>query len=358
MVRFFLFFLGLLSFLAALTIGGCTPTLLEQPRTVPEPAPAVKEEARPKGLGTFTIGNQTTVLTHSYAALQSDKKQSKRNFVVVLLTDRPVAETDRQPSRLTALVKSEKLHALRLIWRSGSDDVRVVLYHPEIVSSGQAFRGQSILNITALNDRHIEAEVRSKKLGQDWAFTVEFKADLVRGGVIELEPLAAVEASGKSASGDGKGSGKGSSSQGISELGRLGYQFTDDYFFDAIAKGDLRAVRLFLSAGMSPNVRRSGGDSVLMLAVGVCSAPPVKERNSIALALIEAKANVNFRNNIRVTPLIEAADKCEPEVIQALINAGAEVNARAAGGATALSMAEDLRKTENAKILRKAGGKR
>jgi hypothetical protein len=358
MVRFFLFFLGLLSFLSALTLGGCTPTLLEQPRTVPEPPPTVKEEAHPKGLGTFTMGDQTTVLTHSYAALQSDKNDPKQNFVVVLLTDRPVAVADRQPSRLTPLAKSKKLHALRLIWRSGFDDVRVVLYHPEIIASGLAFRGQSILNITALNDRHIEAEVRSKKLGQDWAFTVKFKADLVKGGVVELEPLAGADASGKSASGDGKGSGKGSSSQRISELGRLGYEFTDDDFFEAMGKGDLRAMRLFLSAGMSPNVRSRTGDSALMMAIGSCSTPPVREHNSIALVLIEAKADVNFRNNIRVTPLIQAADKCEPEVIQALINAGAEVNARAAGGGTALLMAEVLGKTENAKILRKAGGAR
>jgi ankyrin repeat protein len=109
---------------------------------------------------------------------------------------------------------------------------------------------------------------------------------------------------------------------------------------------------------MSPNVRSRTGDSALMMAIGSCSTPPVREHHSIALVLIEAKADVNFRNNIRVTPLIQAADKCEPEVIQALINAGAEVNARAAGGGTALLLAEVMGKTENAKILRKAGGTR
>ena len=358
MVRFFLFFLGLLSFLAALTLGGCAPTLSEQPRTASEPVPTVKEEARPKGLGTFTIGDQTTVLTHSYAALQSNKNDPKQNIVVVLLADRPVAAADRQPSRLTALAKSKKLHALRLIWRRDTDDIRVVLYHPEIIASGLAFRGQSVLSITALSDSHIEAEVRSKKLGQDWAFTVKFKADLVKGGVAELEPLAAADASGESASGVGKGSGKGSSSQWISELGRLGYEFTDDDFFQAMRKGDLRAMRLFLSAGMSPNVKSSTGESALMMALGFCSTPPVREHHTMALVLIEANADVNFRNNIRCTPLIWAADKCEPEVIQALINAGAEVNARAAGGGTALLLAEVMGKTENAKILRKAGGTR
>ena len=337
MVRFFLFFLGLLSFLAALTLGGCAPT----------------------PLGTFTVGDQTTVLTHSYAALQSNKNDPKQNIVVVLFADRPVAAADRQPSRLMALTKSKQLHALRLIWRRDTlDDLRVVLYHPEIIASGLAFRRQSVLNITALKDRHIEAEVRSKKLGQDWAFTVKFKADLVKGGVAELEPLAAVDASGESASGVGKGSGKGSSSQWISELGRLGYEFTDDDFYQAIVEGDLRAMRLFLSAGMSPNVKLSTGESALMMAIGFCSTPPIREHNSIALVLIEAKADVNFRNNVRCTPLIWAADKCEPEVIQALINAGAEVNARAAGGGTALLLAEVMGKTENAKILRKAGGTR
>jgi len=354
MVRCFLFFLGLLSFAVALTIGGCTRPLLEQPRTVPEPVPTVKEEARPEGLGTFTMGDQTTVLTHSYGALQSDEKDPRQTFVVVLLADRPVAETDRRPSRLMALVKSKKLHALRIIWRRGFDDVRVALYHPEVVASGQAFRGQAILNITALNDHHIEGEMRSKKLGQDWVFTVKFKADLVEGGIVELEPLAGADASGKFARGDGKGP----SSQGISELGRLGYEFSDDDFFHAIVKGDLRAIRLFLSAGMSPNGKLRSGDSALMMAVVSCSTPPVTVHNSIALVLIEAKADVNFRNDIQATPLIEAADKCKPEVIQALIDAGAEVNARAAGGGTALLMAEVMGKSENAKIIRNSGGTR
>ena len=337
MVRFFLFFLGLLSFLVALTLGGCGPS----------------------ASGTFTVGDQTTALTHSYATIQSDKNNPKQNIVVVLFADRPVEAADRQPSRLMALTKSKKLHALRLTWRMDTlDDFRVVLYHPEIIASGLAFRHQSVRNITALKGRHIEAEVRSKKLGQDWAFTVKFKADLVKGGVAELEPLAAVDAPGESASIVRKGSGEGSSSQWISELGRLGYEFTDEDFFQAMIEGNVQAIRLFLSAGMSPNVKRSTGDSALLEAINFCTDPPVREHNSIARVLIEAKADVNFRNKIQVTPLISAAHNCEPEVIQALINAGAEVNARAAGGATALLRAELSGKTENAKILREAGGTR
>ena len=333
MVRFFLFFLGLLSFLVALTLGGCGPS----------------------ASGTFTVGDQTTALTYSYATLQSDKNDPKQNIVVVLFADRPVEAADRQPSRLMALTKSKKLHALRLTWRRDTlDDLRVVLYHPEIIASGLAFCHQYVLDIKALKGRHIEAEVYSKKRGRNWAFTVKFKADLVKGGVAELEPLAPVDAY-------GKGSGEGSSSQWISELDSLGYEFTDDDFFHAMIKGNVRAIRLFLNAGMSPNVKGSLGDSALMEAISLCKFPPIRghrEHNTIVLVLIEAKADVNFRNKNGYTPLFLAADNCEPEVIQALINAGAEVNARSPSGGTALVNAEISGKTENAKILRKAGGTR
>jgi hypothetical protein len=324
MVRFFLFFLGLLSFLAALTLGGCAP----------------------KGLGTFTVGDQTTVLTHSYAALQSDKNNPKQNIVVVLFADRPVEAADRQPSRLMALTKSKKLHALRLIWRRDTlDDLRVVLYHPEIIASGLAFRRQSVLNITALKDRHIEAEVRSKKLGQDWAFTIKFKADLVKGGVAELEPLAAVDASGESGSGVGKGSGKGSSSQWISELGRLGYEFTNDDFYQAIVEGDLRAMRLFLSAGMSPNYSfaRINGRSPLMLLFflgGACPAgePTPEATREVVKALIAAGADLNQVDENGNTALMFAARKCDRATIRLLISAGAKIGLRNKGGLTALEM--------------------
>ena len=59
-------------------------------------------------------------------------------------------------------------------------------------------------------------------------------------------------------------------------------------------------------------------------------------------ALIKAKADVNARNKDGVTPLMLAAGfNSNPAVIEALIKAKADVNARDKAGKTAFDYAED-----------------
>jgi hypothetical protein len=294
----------------------------------------------------MTVVGQTTPLSQVYAGREREAG-SGREFIVVLLADRPVSPTARQPQQLSALARQHQLHAVRLAWRSGVDDVRVALYHPQFGQSGIAFPGQVLLSISALSEDHIAATVRSKQLGQVWAFAATFEADLAKGGVAVLEPLAPT----------GRPAAPAPPAGPIDELGARGLEFTDEDFFHAIVDGDVQAVRLFLRAGMSPNVTSTPGGSALMMAISMCTRPPVPEHHEIVLALIDAKADVNVRDGNNSTPLIWAADKCEPRVIQALVDAGGEVNARANGGATPLMMAEVMGRTETAEILRRAGAK-
>ena len=57
------------------------------------------------------------------------------------------------------------------------------------------------------------------------------------------------------------------------------------------------------------------------------------------------------------TPLIWAAQTCSPRMVEALIKAGGNVNARAKGSATPLMMAEVMNRAEVVALLKKAGAK-
>jgi hypothetical protein len=343
---------GLLLVFATLWLVGCAdmlpPPATRPPVATPGPAP----EAQGRVSGTLTVGDQTTPLSQVYAG-QEREAGSGREYLVVLLADRPVAAGDRQPERLSALARGDRLEAVRLVWPSGVDDVRVALYHPRIAQSGLAFRDRSILSISALSEDRIAAEVRSKKLGQLWAFVATFEADLLRGGIAVLEPLAPTGRSTAAAppGPDAPAAGP------VGELAGRGLEFSEEDFFHAIVAGDVEAVRLFLRGGMSPNVTSTPGGSALMMAVSMCTRPPIPAHHDIVLALIQAKADVNVRDGNNSTPLIWAVDKCDPPVIQALVDAGADVNARANGGATPLMLAEVTGRVETAEILRRAGAR-
>jgi ankyrin repeat protein len=75
-----------------------------------------------------------------------------------------------------------------------------------------------------------------------------------------------------------------------------------------------------------------------------------------ALALIAAGANPNASDGA-CTPIIRAASRGPVELIEALIKAGADVNAKAAGGGTALMLAQIMNRDDVVALLKKAGAK-
>jgi hypothetical protein len=341
--------------LALVVLAGCAE-LTPPPETPVVTAPS--PDTLDRTSGTLSVGSETTAIAFGYASRQRDASGGQEyldasgglEYLVVLLADRPVTVADRQPSRLAVLARSGQVRGLRIVWRSGFDDVTVALYHPHVAQSGLAFRDQSVLSLDALSADHVAGNVRSKSLGQGWAFAVAFDGALPQGGLVELEPAAASVAVGPVAVPSG-----GAPAGPVATLARRGHEFTSDEMIHSMVTGDLESVRLFLRGGMSPDVKSAEGDSALMLAIGLCTRAPTDAHNAIVLALIEAKANVHVRDGNNSTPPIWAADKCGPKVIQALVDAGADVNARAKGGATPLMMAEVTGQTENAAILRKAG---
>ena len=85
------------------------------------------------------------------------------------------------------------------------------------------------------------------------------------------------------------------------ELAKLGFAFTADDFVEAAAKGDRAAVDWFLMGGMSANTKDASGQTVLCAA----AADAHKE---IVETLFANGADVNMNEDIRErTPLIAAA---------------------------------------------------
>jgi len=108
----------------------------------------------------------------------------------------------------------------------------------------------------------------------------------------------------------------------------MGIAFSEKNYADCIIQGNTEAVRLFLSAGMSPDKKNEG-------------LPPLLEatrrgHSEIALALIDAGADVNVRDAYGVTAMMFAAICGSVEVIKRLIDAGADVNARDVDGRSVL----------------------
>ncbi len=83
----------------------------------------------------------------------------------------------------------------------------------------------------------------------------------------------------------------------------------------AADKGHLEIVRALLAARADPNL----GTPLLLTADSGL-------RNEISLALIEAGAYVNVMDRDGITPLRKASARCDPELTEAILNAGASLD--------------------------------
>lgn len=113
--------------------------------------------------------------------------------------------------------------------------------------------------------------------------------------------------------------------QARKELGQMNIDYTEDNFIKYIKRGDKVVVDLFLTAGMSPNLRNSVEDPILIIAVSKGHAEIVK-------LLISKGADVNGKDTHGWTALIFAAGSGNAEIVKALLNKGADVNAEITDG--------------------------
>ncbi len=105
---------------------------------------------------------------------------------------------------------------------------------------------------------------------------------------------------------------------------------TEVSLHESVITGDLEAVKQYIKAGKDLNIRETQGGSTALITAAVFG------KTEIALALIDAGADVNITNNDGSTPLHTAAFFCRTKIVEALLANGADKNVKNNAGSTAL----------------------
>ena len=131
----------------------------------------------------------------------------------------------------------------------------------------------------------------------------------------------------------------------------------------ASAYGHYATVQTLLNGGADVNLARKGDDMTpLILAVSHSHFPPVvhpgARHKEIVQALLEAGADVNAKDTYGETALLEAVVSWRShDFVKALLEAGADVNAMDNDDKTALMLADENGHSEIVELLKQAGAK-
>lgn len=94
--------------------------------------------------------------------------------------------------------------------------------------------------------------------------------------------------------------------------------------------GNMEAIRQHIAAGSDLNVKEPSMGSTPLISASVFG------KTEVAIALIEAGADVNLQNNEGSTALTSAAFLCRTEIVKMLLEHGADKSLRTNAGSTAL----------------------
>ena len=121
----------------------------------------------------------------------------------------------------------------------------------------------------------------------------------------------------------------------------------------AASAGCIEVVSLILKSGVDPSIQDHGGHTALYRVANECWSAAGPE---LVRMLVEAGADVNACGGVtRATPLHMAARRGFVEIAQALIECGADIQARDTKGATPLRRAINCRRGDVASLLQTVG---
>jgi ankyrin repeat protein len=123
-----------------------------------------------------------------------------------------------------------------------------------------------------------------------------------------------------------------SKEQALKELEKLNVKFTPDDFVQSAGKGDLKAVQLFLVAGIDGNSQDATGSTALMVAAKT-------GRIDVVNKLLEQKLNLDLQNKQGETALMLAAANNQADIAKLLLKKNADPNLQDQRGWSALMKA-------------------
>ena len=138
------------------------------------------------------------------------------------------------------------------------------------------------------------------------------------------------------------------------ELFLRGYSYKPEVFLDGAKDGEVVVVKLFLIAGMSAEVRNDAGETPLLLASRYDHA-------QVARALLSSGADVNARDKRGFTPLMRAVLNGSVETVKTVMEFKPDLNAQTTdpdpntSGSTALMYAVAKDRKEIVDMLLDAG---
>ena len=120
--------------------------------------------------------------------------------------------------------------------------------------------------------------------------------------------------------------------------------YTEEAFIRTVENGDVDAVNLFITAGISTGAKDARGRTALMIAAA-------KGRDHLARILLNRGADVNARDATNSTALMDAATGAHHDTLRVLLDSGAEVDAENEYGQTALIVAAQRGHTDGVRLL-------
>jgi ankyrin repeat protein len=123
-----------------------------------------------------------------------------------------------------------------------------------------------------------------------------------------------------------------SKEQALQELEKLNVKFTPEDFVQSADKGDLKAVQLFLAAGIDGNSQDATGSTALMVAAK-------SGRIDVVNKLLERKLNLDLQNKQGETALMLAAADNQADIVKLLLKNNADPNLQDHSGWSALMKA-------------------
>ncbi len=291
--------------------------------------------------GFLEVNGKKVKLNHAYVDIGKDPFDESKKAYQVYLTDIPVPQENWR-EKIRDLAWDGKLQYVKLTIDESKNIISMVMETPLLDGGNISSSGGHTFKAKAFGPTVLEGSAfsGSKEFdGQQFSYRITFRVLLAEnGGKKNPESPEASSTEIQDAS-----------------VSTKKVAFSDsvvDRFFLSIMEGDIETVKGFLDIGMSPNVKRPRlGHSPLFSAISA-------GHDDLALMLIKRGADVNFADNSQSTPLMWAARNCRSiRLVEALVNAGADVNAKAKGGNTPLQSAEIFRCREIAHLLKSAGAK-